>query len=156
MYISVFQWGQGRREIIFRMWKQKPLRVIAGNKTVRNAVNRGVVCSSKKKFFKTFAWSHIHKLSYLRNFDRSWSSRRCFWCRLRAVLVISKSHHQLRSRWRTVSCDRVNVNKPKLRNFDWPLGLSGHLQWSFWHRQCGCVATAATVSHGTTVMIAQT
>ena len=25
-----FGGGQGRREIIFRMWKQKPLRVIAG------------------------------------------------------------------------------------------------------------------------------
>ena len=33
------------------MWKQKPLRVIAGKKTVRNAINRGVVRNSKKKFF---------------------------------------------------------------------------------------------------------
>ena len=43
MYISVFWWGQGRREIIFRMWKQKPLRVIAEKKTVLNAVNHGGV-----------------------------------------------------------------------------------------------------------------
>ena len=36
--------------------------------------------------------------------------------------------NQSRSRRRSVSCDRVNVNKPKLRNFDRPLGLPGHLQ----------------------------
>ena len=29
MYISFFGGGRGRWEIIFRMWKQKPLRVIA-------------------------------------------------------------------------------------------------------------------------------
>ena len=51
MYISVFGGGQGRREIIFRIWKQKPLRVIAGKLMVRNAVNLGVVHSSKNKFF---------------------------------------------------------------------------------------------------------
>ena len=33
-----------------------------------------------------------------------------------------------RSRCRSVSCDRVNVNKPKLRNYNRPLGLPGHLQ----------------------------
>ena len=32
------------------------------------------------------------------------------------------------SRRRSVSCDRVNVNKPKLWNFDRPLVLPGHLQ----------------------------
>ena len=42
--------------------------------------------------------------------------------------VGSGSRHQARSRRRSVSCDRVNVNKPKLRNFDRPLGLPGHLQ----------------------------
>ena len=31
--------------------------------------------------------------------------------------------------------DRVNVNKPKLRNFDRPLGLPGHLQSRFLCRQ---------------------
>ena len=55
MYISVFQWGQGRREIIFRMCEQKPLRMIAEKKTVRNAVNRSFVRSSKKKFSRRFA-----------------------------------------------------------------------------------------------------
>ena len=60
--------------------------------------------------------------------------RRSFWCRQRAVWAISWSRHQPRSRRRRVSCNRVNVNKPKLRNFDRPLGLPGHLQWSFWRR----------------------
>ena len=58
-----------------------------------------------------------------------------FWRWLRAVWAISGSRHQPRSRGRSVSYDRVNVNKPKLRNFDRPLGLPGHLQWSFWRRQ---------------------
>ena len=40
-----------------------------------------------------------------------------------------------RSRRRSVSCDRVNVNKPKLQNFDRPLGLPGHLQSRFLRRQ---------------------
>ena len=60
---------------------------------------------------------------------------RCFWRRQRAVWAISGSRHQPRSRRRSVSCDRVNVNKPKLRNFDRPLGLPVHLQWSLWRRQ---------------------
>ena len=34
MYISVFRWGQVRREIIFHRWEQKPLRVIVGEKRV--------------------------------------------------------------------------------------------------------------------------
>ena len=50
MYILVFRWGQGRREIICWMWKQKPLPVIAGKK-LRNAVNRAIVRSSKKEVF---------------------------------------------------------------------------------------------------------
>ena len=55
VYLGFSVGTQGRREIIFRMQDQKPLRVIAEKKTVRNAVNRGVVRSSKKKFSKHFA-----------------------------------------------------------------------------------------------------
>ena len=84
---------------------------------------------------RRFAWSRRHKFSYLWNFDRSWSSWRCIWHRLRAVWAISGSRHQRRSRRRSVSCDRVNVNKPKLRNFDRPLGLPGQLQWNCLRRQ---------------------
>ena len=73
----------------------------------------------------------MHKFSYLWNFNRSWSSRRCFWRRLRAVWVISRSRQKPQSRRRSVSCDRVNIHKTKLRNFDRPLRLPGHLQWSF-------------------------
>ena len=51
MHISVFWWGQGRQEIIFRMWA---VASDSRKKTVRNAVNRGVVRSSKMKFFETF------------------------------------------------------------------------------------------------------
>ena len=47
MYISVFHGVGDRREIIFRNVKAKTVT------TVRNAVNRGVVHSSKKKFFET-------------------------------------------------------------------------------------------------------
>ena len=60
---------------------------------------------------------------------------RCFRRRQRAVWAISGSRHQPRSRRRSVSCDRVKVNKPKLWNFDRPLGLPGYLQWSFRRRQ---------------------
>ena len=164
MYISVFRWDQGRWEIIFRMWKQKPLPVIAGKKTVCKAVNRGVVRSSKKMFSRCFAWSRMHKLSYLRNFDWSWSFQRCFNVGYVPFERSPEAANQLRSRRQSVMCDRVNVNKPKLQNFDRLLGLPGHLQWSFWFQQrviseirrCGCVATAAVISRGTTVAIAQT
>ena len=91
--------------------------------------------AAKRRFSRRLAWSHGHKFSYLQNFDWSWLSRRRFWRRLRAVWMIARSRHQLRSRQRSVSCDRVNVNKPKLRNFERPLGLPGHLQWSFWRLQ---------------------
>ena len=40
MYISVFLCGQGRREIIFRRWEEKPLQVLVGKKN-SNAVNGG-------------------------------------------------------------------------------------------------------------------
>ena len=53
--------------------------------------------------------------------------QRCFWSRQRAVWAISGSRHQPRTRRRSVSCDRVNINKPKLQNFDRPFGLPGHL-----------------------------
>ena len=91
--------------------------------------------AAKRSFSRRFAWSRRHKFSYLRNFDRSWSSPAIFWCRQRAVWAISGSRHQPRSRRRSVSCDRVNVNKPKLWNFDRPLGLPGHFQWIFLRRQ---------------------
>ena len=38
LYILVFRWNEGRREIIFRRWQQKPLQAIVGKKTVRNAI----------------------------------------------------------------------------------------------------------------------
>ena len=88
--------------------------------------------AAKRSISRRFPWSRRHKLPYLRNFDRSWSFRRCFWRRLRAVCAIIGSRHQPQSRRRSISCDRVNVNKPKLRNFDHSLGLPGHLQWSFY------------------------
>ena len=164
MYISVFRWGQGRREIIFRMWKQKPLPVIAEKKTVSNAVIRGIIRSSKKKFFETFCLIRRHTFSYLRNFDQSWSSLRCFDVGYMPFERSPEAANQPRSRRRSVRFDRVNVNKPKLWNFDRPLELPDHLQWSFWRRQCvisskydcGYVATAVAVICVTTVAIAQT
>ena len=130
-----FGGGQGRWEIIFRMWKQKPLPVIAGKKQCAMPSIAAAFVAGKRSFSRRFAWFRRHKFSYLRNFDRSWSSRRCFWRRLCAVWVISRSRQKPRSRRRSVSCDRVNVNKPKLRNFDRPLGLPGHLQSCFLRRQ---------------------
>ena len=135
MYISVFRWGSRSSRNYFSNVKTKAIASDSRKKTVRNAANRSVVRSSKKSFSRRFASSRRHKFSYFRNFYRSWSSRRCFWRRLRAVWAISWSRHQPRSCGRSVSCDRVNVNKPKLRNFNRPLGLPSHLQWNFWHRQ---------------------
>ena len=135
MYISVFRGGQGRREIILRMWKQKPSRVITGKKRCAMPSIAASFVAAKRSFSRRLASSHRHKFSYLQNFDRSWSSRRCFWRWLRAFWAIAGSRHQPRSRRRSVSCDRVNVNKPKLWNFNRPLELPGHLQRSFWRRQ---------------------
>ena len=133
MYISVFRWGSRLFRNNFLNVKTKAGASDSRNKTVRNAVNRGGVRSRKKKMCLTsFAWFRRHTFSYLHNFNRSWSSRRCFWHRLRAVWAISRNHHQPRSRRLSVSCDRVNVNKPKLRNSDRPLGLPGHFQSRFY------------------------
>ena len=59
--------------------------------------------------------------------------RRCFWRQQRAVWAISRSRHLPRSRRQSIfiSCNRVNVNKPKLWNFDQQLGLPGHLSEVF-------------------------
>ena len=65
--------------------------------------------------------------------------RRCVWRRQCAVWAISGSRRrqprsrcrQPRSRRWRVSCDLANVNKRKLRTFDWPLGLPGHRRRDF-------------------------
>ena len=41
MYISVFRWGQGYREIIFRRREQKPLQVIVGKNSAQWHHNDG-------------------------------------------------------------------------------------------------------------------
>ena len=133
IYISVFGGGQGRREIILRMWEQKPLQVITGKKQCAMPSIAASFVAAKRSFSRRFAWSRRHKFPYMRNFDRSWSFRRCFWRWLSAVWAISRSRHQSRSRRQSVSFNRVN--KLKLWNFDPPLGLPGHFQWSFWCRQ---------------------
>ena len=131
------------------MSKQKPLPVIVGTKQCAMPSIAAAFISGKRSFMRRLAWFrrhkfrihiYIHKYKFnilinLRNFDRSWSSRRCFWHRLRAVWAISRSRQKPRSCRRSVSCDCVNVNKPKFRNFDRPLGLPGHLQSNFLHRQ---------------------
>ena len=117
------------------MWKQKLLRVMTEKKQCAMPSIAAAFVVAKRSFSRRFVSSHRHTLSYLRNFDRSGSSWRCFWRRLRAVWAISGSRHQPRIHRRSVSCDRVNINKPKLQNFDRPLGLPGHLQKSFWRRQ---------------------
>ena len=136
MYISVFRWGvKIVAKLSVECENKSPLRVIAGKKQCAMPSIAASFVAAKRSFSRRFAWSRRHKFSYLRNFHRFWSSRRCFWCWLRAVWAISGSRPQLRSRHRSVSCDRVDVSKPKLRNFDRPLGLPGHHQWSFWRRQ---------------------
>ena len=115
MYISVFRWSQRRQEIIFRRWEQKPLRVIVGKKN--RCAMLSIVASfvaAKRSFSRRFAWSRRHTFSHLRNFDRSWSSLRCFWCWLSAIWAISGSCHQLLSRRWCVSCNLVNVKKKQI------------------------------------------
>ena len=145
------------------MRKQKPLPVIAGKKQCAKPSIAAAFVAAKGSFSRRLAWSHRRTFLYLRNFDRSWSSLRGFWRRLRAVWAISGSRHQPRSCRQSVSCDRVNVNKPKLQNFDRPLGLPSNLLWSFLMSTtchlleiglCWCVASAAAVSRETTVTIA--
>ena len=131
MYISVFRWGSRSLRNYFSNVRTIAVASDSRKKTMCNAINRGIVRISNKKFSRCFAWSRRRKFSYLRNFDRSWSSRRCFWRRLRAIWAISGSRHWPRSRRLSITCNRVNINKPKLRNFDRPLGFPGHLQWRF-------------------------
>ena len=119
MYISGFWWGSRSSRNYFFECENKSRCEIAEKKQC-----------AMPSIARRFAWSRRHKFSYLRTFDRDWSSRWCFWRRLCAVWGISGSRHQRRSCRQRVSCDRVNVNKPKLRNFDRPLELPGHLQWN--------------------------
>ena len=88
--------------------------------------------AAKRSFSRRFACSRRHKFSYLRNFDRSWSLPAMFFDVGNVPFELSGSRHQPWSRRRSVSCDRVNVNNPKLRNFDRPLWLPGHLQCIFY------------------------
>ena len=101
---------------------------------VRNASIAASFVAAKKSFSRRFAWSRRHNFRICGISIDPGHRRWCFWRGQRAVWAISRSRHQLRSRRRSIICDRVNVNKPKLRNFDRPLGLPGHLQWSFWRR----------------------
>ena len=165
MYISVFRWGSRSLRNYFSNVKTKAVVSDRRKKKFAMPSIAASFVAEKRSFSRRFAWFRRHKFSYLRNFDRSWSSRWCFWRRLRAVWAISRRRQKPWSRRRNVSCNLVNVNKPKLRNFDRPLGLPGHLQSSFFTsatcnlfeiRRCGCMATAAAISRGTTVAIAQT
>ena len=128
MYISVFRWGRGRREIIFRMWKQKSKRC-AMPSIVASYV------AAKRNFRDALLDLVGINLRICGISIDPGNRRRCFWRRQRAVWAISGSCHQPRSRRRSVSCDRVNVNKPKLQKFDRPLGLPGHLHGSIWRTQ---------------------
>ena len=77
--------------------------------------------AAKRSFSRYFAWSRINFRTCGISIDPG-HRRRCFWRRQRAVWAISRSRHQPRGRRRSISCNRVNVNRPKLRNFDRPLG----------------------------------
>ena len=55
IYISVFRWGQGRREIIFRRWEQKPLQVLVGKKTVCNDITMAASKQQKRYFSRGLA-----------------------------------------------------------------------------------------------------
>ena len=160
MYISVFYGGQGRREIIFWIWEQKTLRVIAGKKTVRNAVNRGIVRSCKNKLLRRSAWSRMHKFAYFAEFQSILVIPAMFltsaMCRLSDL---RKQPSAAGGRW-SISCDRVNINKPKLQNLDRPFAWSSPVKFLtsarchlFEIRWCGFMATAAAISRGTTVAI---
>ena len=135
MYISIFRWGSRSSRNNFSNVKTKAVASDSRKKKCTKSPIAAAFVAAIRSFSTRSAWSYRHKFSYLQNFDRSWSSRRCFWRRLHAVWAIFGSCHQPRSRRRSVSCDRVNVNKPKLWNFDRLLGLPGHLQWTFWRRQ---------------------
>ena len=165
MYISVFRWGSKSSRNYF--WNVKTKAVASDSKKSKQCAMPSIAASfvaAKRSFSRCFAWSDRHKFSYLRNCDRSWSSRRCFWRRLHAVWAISENRHKPRSRRRSVSCDRVNVNKHKLQNFNRPLGLPGHFSEVFYVENVSSLRnTTVRVrgncrcrQRGTTVAIAQT
>ena len=90
-----------------------------------------VAIDSRKKTVQCRQWQR-HHFRICRISFKPGKSRRCFWRRLCAIWAISGSRHQPWSRRRSISCNLVNVNLCKLRNFDRPLGLPDHLQWSFY------------------------
>ena len=128
MYISVFRWGTRLLRNYLSNVKTKAIASDRRQKTFTMPSIAASFVAGKGSFLRHFAWFRRHKFSYLQNFDRSWSSRRCFWRWLRAVWAFSISRRG------SVSCDHVNVNKPNLQNFDRLLGLPGHLQSSFLRR----------------------
>ena len=135
MYLGFSVGGSRSSRNYFSYVRTKAVASDSRKKAVCNAVNGGSGVAAKRSFSRRFAWSRKHKFLYLRKFDRPGLSRWCFWRRPCAIWTISGSRHQPRSRRRSVSCNLLNVNKHKLQNFDRPLGLSDHLQWSFWCRQ---------------------
>ena len=134
--------GQGRREIIFRMWKQKQLPVIAGKKQCAMPLIAAAFVAAKEVFKDVLLYlvcinfricgisidpghpGDVFDVGYV-PFERSPKAANCR-CR----------------QPRNNSCDRADVNRRKswwytwyLRNFDRPLGLSGRRWQCFWRRQ---------------------
>ena len=105
----------------------EPLRVIA-KKTVRNTVYCGIVRSSKKSFSRHYALSCRHKFLYLRNFIDPGHSGDVFDVDYVPFVRSAEAAISRGAAAGALVAISVNVNKPKLQNFDRPLGLPGHLQ----------------------------
>ena len=144
MYISVFRWGHGCREIIFHRWEQKPLQVTVG-KNIALWYRNGGIQAAKRCFSRGLAWSRRHQFLKMRNFDQSWTLPAMFFDNvsfLRKTMARVRGNCCCHQPWST-SRDLVHINRHQigrymsyLRNFNRPLGLPGNRWRCFWCRQC--------------------
>ena len=127
MYISVFRWGSRSSRNYFSNVRTKAVASDSRKKLCAMPSIAASFVAAKRSFSRRFACFRRHKFWFLRkiiSIDPGHPGDAFYG----GYVPFERSPEATISRHRSVSCDRVNINKPKLRNFDRPLGLPGHLQ----------------------------
>ena len=98
MYISVCRWGSRSSRNYFSNVKTKA--VASDSRKKKQCAMPSMVAAfvaAKRSFSRRFAWSRRNKLSYLRNFDQSWSFlaifltlATCRWSNLRKPTSVAE------------------------------------------------------------------
>ena len=126
--LRFFGGGQGRREIIFCRWEQKPLQVLVWKKHIAQYCQHGGIQQEENEFrealrdlidvnFTIVRVTWLSPAMFLTSAMRSLSDLR---------KRVSTAKHQSRSSWH-----KFRWYERYLQNFDWSLGLPGHCRHVF-------------------------